>query len=171
MRTVRKTKLAPDSTLHDHVGEGDFLDCYSVDIGRGDVPLAEIAQRVFTDLPCWIAALLSARDIGVSPFGLKTTASLTKAGAIQPTVAVGEPINFLCVRSIAEDEIILGEDDRHLDFKIALRRDREDPGRISLATWVRTHNRLGDFYLRAISAFHVLIVNARLAALARHYAP
>lgn len=170
MAVVRKTELAKDSQLHGFVGKRDFLDCYSVDIGRADVPLEEVAQRIFTGLPCWINSLLAARDIGVRFFGLKTTSGLPRNDAIRPSVKVGESINFFRVHSIDEKEIILGEDDRHLDFKIAVHRDHERPGRISLATWVHTHNPLGDAYLRTISAFHVLIVNARLAALARHFA-
>lgn len=171
MAHVRKTDLAEGSQLHDYVREGDFLDCYSVDIGRADVPLDEVAQRIFTGLPCWIRSLLAARDLGVSAFGLKTTASLPRNDAIRDSVAVGESINFFPVRSVDENEIILGEDDRHLDFKIAVRRDENRPSRISLATWVHTHNPLGDIYLRTITGFHILIVNSRLAALARHYAP
>ena len=170
MARVRKTELAKGSQLHEFVREGDFLDCYSVDIGRGDVPLDEVAQRIFTGLPCWIRSLLAARDLGVSVFGLKTTASLPRNDAMRDKVAVGEQINFFPVRSIDENEIILGEDDRHLDFKIAVRRDEDRPSRISLATWVHTHNPLGDIYLRTITAFHILIVNSRLSALARHYA-
>ncbi len=170
MVVVRKTDLAKDSRLHGFVGKSDFLDCYSVDIGRADVPLIEVAQRIFTGLPCWINSLLAARDIGVGFVGLKKTSSLPRNDVIRPSVEVGEPINFFRVRSIDENEVILGEDDRHLDFKIAVHRDCERPSRISLATWVHTHNPLGDAYLRMISAFHVLIVNARLAALARHFA-
>ena len=170
MARVQKTELAKGSQLHEFVREGDFLDCYSVDIGRGDVPLDEVAQRIFTGLPCWIRSLLAARDLGVSVFGLKTTASLPRNDAMRDKVAVGEQINFFPVRSIDENEIILGEDDRHLDFKIAVRRDEDRPSRISLATWVHTHNPLGDIYLRTITAFHILIVNSRLSALARHYA-
>lgn len=170
MAIVRKTELAKNSQLHGYVGKRDFLDCYSVDIGRADVPLVEVAQRIFTGLPCWINSLLAARDFGVSFFGLKTTSGLPRNDVIRPSVKVGELISFFRVRSIGKSEIILGEDDRHLDFKIAVHRDSETPSRISLATWVRTHNPLGESYLRTISAFHVLIVNARLAALARHFA-
>ena len=170
MANVRKTELAQDSQLHGYVGNGDFLDCYSVEIGRADVPIAEVAQRLFTGLPCWINSLLAARDIGVSVFGLKTTAGLPRNEEMRESVQVGDQINFFPVRSIEENEIILGEDDRHLDFKIAVRRDGENADRISLATWVHTHNPLGAIYLHTITAFHILIVNSRLTALARHYA-
>lgn len=165
MMAVKKTDLAAGSALHRFVKTGDFLDCYSVEIKRTDLPIGEIAQRIFTELPGWINALLAARDMGVTLFGLKTTAQLPKNNDRQTPVQVGEPINFLCVRSISRNEIILGEDDAHLEFKIAVFRETESSTRISLATWVRPHNRLGRIYLRTIQRFHVLIVKARLAAL------
>lgn len=171
MGRVQASELAAESRLHAFWAPGDFLDCYSVDIGRGQVPIEKIAQRIFIGLPAWINALLALRDLGVTLFGLKTTAALPKENTIRPAIEVGETINFFRVRSLAENEIILGEDDRHLDFKIAVRRDGDDNSRISLATWVHAHNLLGRAYLRLILPFHVLIVNARLAALARELAP
>ncbi|MDJ0945636.1 MAG: DUF2867 domain-containing protein [Kiloniellales bacterium] len=170
MGAVTRSALAAESGLHAFCAPGDFLDCYSVEIGRAGVPVAEIAQRIFLGLPAWINALLALRDLAVIPFGLKTTLALPKDRSIRPAVAVGEVINFFRVRSLAEDEIILGEDDRHLDFKIAVRRDGAAGRRISLATWVHPHNRLGRAYLRLILPFHVRIVTARLAALARDLA-
>ncbi len=165
---VTRSALAAESRLHAVCRPGDFLDCYSVEIGSVQAPIEEIAQRIFIGLPAWVNALLALRDLGVSLFGLKTTAALPRDTTIRPVIEVGDRINFFRVRSLAEDEIILGEDDRHLDFKIAVRRD--GGSRVSLATWVQTHNRLGRAYLRLILPFHVMIVNARLAALARQLA-
>ena len=170
MATVRRSDLSKDSRLHEFVGNGDFLDCYSVELDQDDPPIEEVAQHLLTDMPCWIRSLLAIRDLAVTPFGLKTTSSLPTDATIRPSVAVGEPINFFRVHEIDENEIILGEDDRHLDFRIAVHRDRDRPSRISLATWVRTHNPLGAIYLRTITAFHILIVNSSLARLARRYA-
>ena len=167
---AEKTALAKESRLHSFVEPGDFLDCYSVRIDDTEAPIQEIAQRIFTDLPGWINALLALRDLGVTPFSLKTTAKLPKDNSRRSTIEVGDPINFLAVRSISENEIILGEDDSHLDFKISVYRDPALSGRVSLATWVRSHNCLGRVYLATILPFHVLIVNARLTELARRSA-
>jgi len=167
---VEKTTLAKGSRLHAFFDDGDFLDCYSVRIGRPDVPIAEVAQRLFIGLPRWVNALLAARDIGVTLFGLKTTANLPTNLNFRTSIEVGDHINFLCVRSISSNEIILGEDDSHLDFKISVCRDNEMPDQISLATWVRAHNCFGKIYLGTITPFHVRIVNSRLKSLARHFA-
>lgn len=167
---VEKTELPKDSRLHGFFKKGDFLDCYSVQLGRENLPIGQVAQHIFIGLPPWIDTLLFLRDAAVSPFGLKKTIDLPRDITIRERVKSGEAINFFPVQSIEEHEIILGEDDRHLDFKIAVYRDRENPGRVSLATLVHTHNCLGRAYLRLISSFHVLIVSARLSALARKFA-
>ncbi len=167
---VRKTKLSKDSQLHAFFRDGDFLDCYAVQIDRADAPIAEVAQRLFIGLPGWINALLAIRDFSVAPFGLKTTGRLPRDQTIRASVHVGDHINFFCVRSITENEIILGEDDRHLDFKISVRRDSSAPGRITLATWVHAHNRLGKIYLGVIAPFHALIVTSQLSGLSRRIA-
>lgn len=120
-------------------------------------------------LPFWVRFALSLRDIAVVPFGLKTTAKLPTNNTFREQVGVGEAINFLPVRRVDPDEMILGEDDRHLDFRISVFRDR-GTSEISLATWVRPHNLLGRVYLKAILSGHILIVNARLTALTRHFA-
>ncbi|MEM7023221.1 MAG: DUF2867 domain-containing protein [Pseudomonadota bacterium] len=166
---VQRAALARNSQLHGLCRRGDFLDCYSVRVEGGDATIEQIAQRIFIGLPRWINLLLAIRDSGVMPFGLKATADLPKDNRFRDTISVGESISFLPVRSMAPDEIILGEDDRHLDFKIAVRRDRGTPDRVFLATWVRPHHLLGRAYLNLILPFHVLIVCSRLAALARHF--
>lgn len=82
------------------------------------------------------------------------------------TLQVGEQINFLTILSLSEQEIVLGEDDKHLDFRIAFRREGTGISRVSLATLVKPHNSFGRTYLRLIQPFHDRIVLSRLDALA-----
>lgn len=163
--TVRTSELSPESQLRAFVKPGDFLDCYSVELRRDGFSITEIAQQLFLDMPGWVRFLLAVRDLGVLPFGLKTAAALPRDDRRRSVVQPGEAINFFRVRSVNENEIILGEDDKHLDFRISVSRDSTSPRRVSLATWVQTHNKLGRAYLRLIMRFHVLIVTTQLAAL------
>ncbi|WP_246747089.1 DUF2867 domain-containing protein [Nitratireductor aquibiodomus] len=56
--------------------------------------------------------------------------------------------------------IVLGADDRHLDFRLIVEADpAEGPGtRVSCTTLVRPHNPFGWLYLLTIMPFHKLIV-------------
>ncbi|PHQ72171.1 MAG: hypothetical protein COB93_01390 [Sneathiella sp.] len=158
---VWKSKLADESRLRDYVGDRDFLDCYTVDTRRKDVEIEDVVQRLFLDFPVWIQALLNIRDGVVRLFGLKTTAGLPTDMSYRDALQVGDQVNFFRVQSIEPDEIIVGENDSHLDFKIAIRKDRQQPEKISLSTWVHPHNLVGRVYLRLILPFHIWIVTSR----------
>jgi hypothetical protein len=160
-----RSQLSQDSSLHLIKREHDFLDCFSVDLFHETRPLSDLAQTTFIELSTWIQALLAIRDTAVSIKGLKTTRGLPKDLSFRDTLHVGDKINFLTILSLSEHEIILGEDDKHLDFRISFRVDESDPRRISLATLVHAHNLYGRVYLKLILPFHNRIVRSRLDAL------
>lgn len=139
---VEKTPLAAFSQRHRIARKGDFLDCYRAR-RRAPEPLPETTQKLLTGMPGWVNTLMAARDRAVAPLGLKTAAAPPSRQDRGAELRVGEPVSFFCVRSLAEDEIILGEDDAHLDFRISVHRDHQDPSRVGVATWVRTKRRSG----------------------------
>ncbi len=100
-------------------------------------------------LPAWARALLALRNALVRPFGLKTGDDT-------------DPIFPTCLDT--EDELILGTDDRHLDFRIGLIRQE---GRIYMSTWVHPHNGWGRAYLTLVMPFHILISRGAVARMAR----
>jgi Protein of unknown function (DUF2867) len=139
MTDVQTATLPPASALWARHQPGDFIDCYSV---ASTLPLREAVAKGFV-MPTWIRALLALRNRLVRPFGLKTGAAPgTEAVAIFP------------VCSESADEMILGLDDRHLDFRVAVLRNG---GRVYMSTWVRPHNLAGRIYLRLVMPFHILI--------------
>ena len=168
--TVKQTQLAAASRLQGMVKPGDFLDCYSVAISPPDRPLEEILQYALIAMPGWARTLLHLRDRCVRVFGIKTTQELPQDNNFRKTLAVGGHVGFMQIRSMSDSEIILGEDDSHLDFRVALRREPGKGGVVSLATLVHRHNLIGRMYLFLILPFHILIVKSRLAAAARHFA-
>lgn len=99
-------------------------------------------------LPGWAAALLGLRNALVRPFGLKTGGAKS---AIFPT----------CHET--DDEIVLGTDDTHLNFRIGVYRQ---DGRLFMSTWVHPHNLWGRAYLRLVMPFHILISRGAVARMA-----
>ncbi|VFR49739.1 hypothetical protein ANT2_2646 [plant metagenome] len=63
---------------------------------------------------------------------------------------------------------MLGEDDRHLDFRVSVLRqsklemDGGSDARLVVTTVVRCHNRLGRAYIAVIRFFHRRVVIASL---------
>lgn len=141
---IRSDTLPRASSLWSLHQPGDFLDCYSV---PSTLSPRQAATRGLA-LPGWAAALLSLRNTLVRPFGLKTG---------EPE----RPIFPTCLES--DDELILGTDDRHLNFRIGLYRQ---DGRMFMSTWVHPHNAFGRAYLRLVMPFHILISRGAVARMA-----
>ena len=144
MPTIQTDTLPRTSSLWSLHRPDDFLDCYSVTSPLS--PRDAVAKGLA--LPGWAAALLRLRNTLVRPFGLKTG---DEANPIFPT----------CHES--EDELILGTDDRHLNFRIGLLRQ---DGQLFMATWVHPHNLWGRAYLRLVMPFHILISRGAVARMA-----
>ena len=68
------------------------------------------------------------------------------------------------MRWLVDNQVLLGQDDRHLDFRLLL---WVDGGRLHHITGVRPHGGLGWLYLLAVLPFHVLIVRASVRRMAR----
>lgn len=65
----------------------------------------------------------------------------------------------------SDDLVQLGFDDKHLDFRVWVRRDAAtptSPAQLTLTTVVRTKQLLGRVYLGVIMPFHRRIVPAML---------
>lgn len=118
--------------------------------GRGPDPPAAL-----------ISTLLMMRDAAVCGLGLKTTLALQQEARTQPEKYVA----FFRVQSRSASEIVMGEDDHHLDFRLSLLL-RALPGgaghQLVATTVVHCHNLLGRSYLTAIRPFHGLVVRSNL---------
>jgi hypothetical protein len=117
----------------------DFADAYEIAAPEG-VDAIEAARRAFEHPPRWATVLLDLRDRIVGLFGLK------------PAPKTGFP-----VISETEERVVMGFDDRHLDFRIVV---TVNSGAATLTTIVRRHNALGRVYLALIMPFHRVIAAA-----------
>ena len=149
MAKVTKSTLPDRSQLHALVAEADFLDCYEVESKLSVRDAAEIAL----EFSGWTEALLALRNIIVAPFGLATSG---------PEDA--EVIGIFPVVSESKDELVVGFDDSHLNFRIGV---LSNEGSIYLATWVHPNNVGGRMYLGLVMPFHILIVRNALQRVAR----
>ena len=124
------------------------------DVGEGDA--ATVAAQAFGAAPGWVKSLLAVRNLLVAPFGLKSGRETAPGQA---------RIGFFPVISSAADRVVLGMDDRHLDFRLVVETAPvTGQGTTATATTlVRTRNLGGRLYLWAIMPFHRAIVPAMLS--------
>lgn len=147
MVTIAKVALPKSAQIWSRISAGDFLDGYAV-----ASPLnAKDAVDSGLTMPNWANWLLGLRNMIVKPFGLKTDMDDAQNGAIFP------------VQYETTEEIIVGTDDRHLDFRITVLREND---MIHMGTWVRPKNVFGKIYLTVVMPFHILIVRDAMRRIA-----
>jgi len=138
-----------------------FTDRYAVVIDGQALDAITAAERALADGPAWVGRLMALRNLLVKPFGLKTGAA-----DLQPHQ---RRVGMFPVISQTASRVVLGLDDRHLDFRLLVEVKELGEGRqeVSASTLVAPHNRLGRVYLAIVMPFHRAIVPAMLARLLR----
>ncbi len=153
-REARDLGAFPPGSLASRARPGaDYVDVYATEVENG-ATLESVALRVFGGPP---PRLMRLRDALVRPFGLKTS---PRGPAGRPRFVQGERIGLFTLFERTEEELLLGEDDRHLDFRLSLRVSGN--GQATLATLVRFHNVWGRLYFALVRPFHARIVKRML---------
>lgn len=155
--TVRE--VAPEVDADMLLAGAQFADAFRIDIGDRDLDARGAAERMMGRQPRWAAALLSIRNLVVTPLGLKSSGA--------DPVAPRDMIGIFPVVSQTPGRLVAGFNDRHLDFRVVIDvTPAGDLRQVTATTLVLTHNWLGRCYLAIILPFHRLIVPAMLRQVA-----
>ena len=149
-----------DSVLAPLYVGADLLDAFAIHLPAGASDDIEVLARItFERQAGWIRALTWMRDAVMTTVGVKSSRAIGVAAA-----ARGPVIGYFPVLSKSAGELVVGADDRHLDFRAAiLLRTVAAGGReLVVVTVVHCHNRLGRTYLAVIAPFHRTILRANL---------
>ncbi|WP_300016431.1 DUF2867 domain-containing protein [Pseudonocardia sp.] len=139
-----RTAAVPDTPLlADALPRTDFADAHAIACGPGMPSDPQVwADAVFRDPPGWVRAALGLREVLVGFVGIARSGTSS----------------FDTIARTA-DEVLLGTDERHLDFRASVLRE---PGRVVLTTVVRIHNARGRAYFALVRLVHPVIVRAML---------
>lgn len=140
---------------HPCLPEADWADSYSVRLDRNDLEPMEVAGELMGRAPRWVGVLLKIRNVIVGFFGLKS-AELELKGQ--------DRIGGFPVLTHDDRHVLLGFNDKHLDFRIIVAVEAEGNGHqhVSLTTLVKRHNLFGRIYILVVTPFHKLIVKTFL---------
>lgn len=124
----------------------------------------DAAWEFFGTAPKWVSALMRVRNAIVSLFGLKTG----KDAALRPektTLVRGQKVGLFRIYEADDSEVILGEDDKHLNFRVSvfLPAAEKDPAlkrTLTVSTVVHFNNVFGRIYFFFVRPFHRLVVPA-----------
>jgi hypothetical protein len=131
----------------------DFTDTFVLRLPPGSSRDVELWHRALLTAgsPAWVDTLFGVRNLVAQGLGLDT------AGGSSDT----SPFTAL---TRAGDILVVGADDKHLDFRGVLRVAGDD---LQCTTVVQEHNLLGRAYFAVVQPFHRLIVPALLRRVAR----
>ena len=166
--SVTPVEIPAESAIARFYERTNLADAYSVNMPAGSITNPELLARfIFSQQATWIKSLMKIRDALVAGLGLKTSAQLMAPD----THRQAERVGIFKIYNTTEREIILGEDDTHLDFRLSVlcsaTPGHTDERRLVLSTVVHCHNRLGRAYIFLIAPFHRAIVQSCLRRAAR----
>jgi hypothetical protein len=170
---INRSTLPDNSLLFRTRNKYDYVDSFQGLIidKKNKLNSTDIGKAFFSSAPKWIGKLFGLRNKIVALFGLKTSDSITNRKKIPDNFKCekGDRIGLFKIFDKTNNEIILGEDDKHLNFRVSLFVDKtsenEIEKHITISTLVVFNNWLGRLYFLPVRPFHKLIVPAMLRAM------
>jgi hypothetical protein len=152
MKKVIEKKIELTDEQKKMLAKIDFVDTFSTTNHINNIE--EITNLVFNTTPKWINSLFAVRNKIASLFGLKTE----MPNDYNENYKVGGYVKFFKIFSISDNEVILGADDSHLNFRAVINNDKSDSYNIKVITLVEYNNLKGKIYMGIIKPFHRQIV-------------
>jgi Protein of unknown function (DUF2867) len=142
-----------------------FRDSYRAPLSRRELGIVGIFLGIFAHHPPWMKLLLIVRNKGASLAGLDApTASEILHVEIKDRYAVGEKIGVWPIFSLSEDEVVIGRNNKHLDFRLSVLKVPDgDNASVVVSTICTVHNLSGKLYLFLVVPFHKYGVRKLLA--------
>ena len=143
----------------------DFKDAFCIQLpGRIQLSPSELAKLFFECIPRWAKFLLTIREALAKLIGLKTATAMDVEKQIAEfTGEPGQSIALFHVRAASSNEVLTGEDDKHLNFSLSfITKEEKNQTALILATTVRHTSWLGRVYFFFVKPFHRLLVPAML---------
>lgn len=146
---------------HPALPEADWADCFELQVPTSDFTAIAAARIILDHFPLWVRSLLKLRDAVTGVFGLKSSEYRASDGP--------EMVGFFPVVSKSDNQVVLGFDDKHLNFRVVIdvRDDGEGRRLVDATTLVKRNILLGKIYLAVITPFHRLILETMLADFGR----
>jgi Protein of unknown function (DUF2867) len=167
--SVTSVALPASSRVTQMYAHPNLADAYTIRLPDNATTDPELLARfMFSHQAAWIGQLLRVRDTLVAGFGLKTAKHLEEFARSERE----KHISIFRIYERTVDEIVLGEDDKHLDFRVSVfqetRAETAGGGRyLTVSTVVRCHNLLGRTYILLITPFHEIVVRSSMRSAAR----
>ncbi|WP_418263527.1 DUF2867 domain-containing protein [Flavobacterium faecale] len=164
MKIVRTT-LPYNSILNTSHKVYDYMDSFQGVFNdvENKTTSADIGKAFFSSGPKWVGKLFNLRNKIVAVFGLKTSENVVDNQKQLENFKCepGEQLGLFKVFLKTDNEVILGEDDKHLNFRVSLLLDKSTKN-LTISTTVEFNNWFGRLYFLPVRPFHKFIVPTML---------
>ncbi len=171
---IIKTQLPNGSILKQVALDCDYIDSYETTINTNKklttTDIAIAFHKSSADRPKWIRRLMKIRNAITSLFGLKDT-QIDNTAINDQTFEIGKKLGMFEIFDRLDNELILGKNDKHLNFRISALTDNNQVSnetKLTLSTVVKYNNFFGKLYFIPVKPFHKLIVPVMLKGIAKH---
>lgn len=158
-------EIRKDSLLYHDFPNCHYIDSFEYVImdKKDKIDVIKIAERFIQPGPKWFEGLFALRNKIVSVFNLKTPATVVREkSAIKNNWEIGTQAGIFKVFGKSATEIVLGDDDKHLDVRVSLLlnpyKEKADRKQVVVTTVVKYNNRLGRIYFFFVKPFHRTMV-------------
>lgn len=153
------------SGLYQSAQDASFADCFSSNTEYDNQSALTVYLVLVQETPGWINLLMTLRNKVVSKFGLKDLGHLAEieSDKLSSDYKVGDRVGIFTLSVNNHNEIILEDNDKHLNVKISLYLDgKANTAKVYLSTVVHVKNTLGKVYMFFVAPVHKVIVPAIL---------
>jgi len=152
---ISESKLPKVSVIKEFINTIDYQDSFSVELPDSEASIKSIYLNVFAQSPRWVTKLLVLRNKIVKPFGLKVTAEALTSESIK----IGGKAGIFDIYAITENEIIAGDNDVHLNYRVSVLKSSKT---LTVSTLVQYNNWFGKLYFFIVKPFHKLVIKSML---------
>jgi hypothetical protein len=158
---IQTQSIPQASEIAEFAKTADFADCYVAANPWPERSAMALFMQTVGNTPGWVNALMSLRNRVVGLFGLKNLGALGDVRAVDD-YRVGDRVGIFTLLFQTENEVILGDLDKHLEVRVSVRKMQNDSGTalFAISTAVHEHNTLGKIYMFFVGPIHKIIVPA-----------
>ena len=167
-----RSQVPLHSAISAYVPAAYFYDATSISVDDSEVSALGFFIKALREPPTWVDQLMSARNQIVSLLGLKNLGNLSRLDPDKPASAnaAGERVGIFTLIMNSDNEVLLGDKDRHLDVTLSVHKSRGVGGAqatITVTTVVHVHNWFGRLYMLPVTPMHRIIGPAVLRAIGK----
>jgi len=164
---IDKTDVPDESQISKALINAYYQDAHQFSTTYKERTALQVWLAHASSTPAWINFLMAVRNKVVSLLGLKDLGNF--ADKLNEKSAedyrVGDRIGIFTLLFLSENEVILGDSDKHLDVKISIYKEGKadkNSNLVTISTLVHVHNLLGKVYMLFVTPIHKVIVPATI---------